>query len=164
MSAALLAWVTSTDGPFLFQPATPSTRPKMMHPDKPQPQPHKDKTSLPQYQRVDNQLMDQSPKSFCLNSSFYLFSPLFTDKMEALALNSALGHCHVVCLPLPKQSTFSNTLLITKTTKREDSSLLAGLTRPARSPKVYLISLPQSPFIGISLTSWDQRLRNWTWG
>ncbi len=46
----------------------PSARPKMMHPDTQQPRHHEDKTSQPQCQRDDNQLMDQSPNSSSLPS------------------------------------------------------------------------------------------------
>lgn len=58
------------------------------------------------------------------------------------------------------------TFIIMNTGKRDNSSLLLGLTRlnrPARSPKARLISPPPPPLLGIALTSWDQRLRKWMW-
>lgn len=61
---------------------------------------------------------------------------------STLALDSPPGHCHVTCLHPNQAHSVTPTLLITKTTKRENGSLLQRLIRPARSPK----SLPhQSP-------------------
>ncbi len=143
---------------FWFSLRHPSARPKMVHPDTQQPRHHEDRTSQLQCEHVDNQLMDQSTNSSSLHSPLlhrFWDSLIKLNRQLTLALNSSPGCSHVVCLH-PKQ-TFSvtATLLITKMTKRENSSLLPGLKRlirPAR-PKVCLISLPPPRLLGISLTN-----------
>lgn len=58
------------------------------------------------------------------------------------------GHCPVFCLHLNQAHSVTPTLLIMKTTKRENSfflPILMRLIRPARSPWVCLISLPHLP-------------------
>lgn len=124
----------STDEPFLVQLTTPI------------------EAQPPQCQLDDNQLMDQTSKSSSLHSPISPASQFvgFTDKMEALdnAGTPTSSHCHVVGFHTNQAHSVTPTLLIMKTTKRENSfflPILMRLIRPARSPWVCLISLPHLP-------------------